>query len=56
MKQKYKKYSNLYMFYLKLHHTSILPTIFGYRKNLSNGSWNRLNRLIKINFIMEKGK
>jgi hypothetical protein len=56
MKQKYKKYSGLYMFYLKLHHTSILSEVFEYRKSFSRGCWNRLKRLYKRAYlnIMEK--
>ena len=47
MKTRYRKYTNLYMFYLNKHHTSILSEVFGYRKSFSMGCWNKLNKLYK---------
>lgn len=48
MKTKYKKYTNLYMYYLGLHHASILREIFGFKKALCFGSWYKLKHKYKI--------
>ncbi len=47
MKMKYKKYTKLYMYYLRVQHTNHLAEIFNFRNALCMGHWNRLKYLHK---------